>query len=777
MSPKTRLAEMKEKEGVPEKVTDESPAKKKKSATESKKKAMAEAKKKDSTIEKRKAAVKKRREAMKRKRVAKKKSSEVEKKKRSETAEKRKRDSSADVGSSPSPTKRARNTASPPEHHGENSPTPSAELPSQVDIDGTPSQALPSQPQKSPIQAPTEADNPLQPPVSDTSRKSPSRHVNDNDEELRSNNRDSPPPEAAIDNEAQRMVGEESMAVEPMRPVGFFFQPSKYGTVCKLSSRCSQHDFLEKIDKFEESEKSWFKNHPQFKHLFHMDCCQYRKVQGLWMLLLRCMHTKKDRQAWFGVNGVPIRYSIREHALLSGLHCGTYPENYPSIEKMKFASKGRMKFATKHFKHLQKETTKKKGKKQGLRVTETDVLEKLLKMKAEEGSDERLKMAVLYFLTRVIRGRSRNGYFIEPFILQAVDDLDFCIKFPWGRYTFDDCMKEIFHFRDHFAMKELEDNMQWTFPGFINPLEILAFECIPVLRERFRDPDPNCLPDCPRMCKWKYKRTGTTGFPLEDIYQALGNTNVISSILVPQGNEVDLLYEIMDEGTLEDVELIDDSDKQDIAVDGWNRILVEPEGKIFWEDLFEMDVRTRWTRQQQSEPHRILEGHAEERVCEEPEVGGEPGPESVKELELRLNKRMDDGFALRDETIRLLAARVKELEQDKIQRENWSFQFGEYETGEASRGARRDNIGDYEYEKDGEVVAEKDGEKEGRDKDGEVMAEKDGDKEAEKDGDEQAEKDGEETEAEKEDKTEAEKDGENEGEIEAEKKDETETQK
>ncbi|KAJ4889269.1 hypothetical protein Rs2_29017 [Raphanus sativus] len=731
MSPKTRLAEMKEKEGVPEKVTDESPAKKKKSATESKKKAMAEAKKKDSTIEKRKAAVKKRREAMKRKRVAKKKSSEVEKKKRSETAEKRKRDSSADVGSSPSPTKRARNTASPPEHHGENSPTPSAELPSQVDIDGTPSQALPSQPQRSPIQAPTEADNPLQPPVSDTSRKSPSRHVNDNDEELRSNNRDSPPPEAAIDNEAQRM-------------------PSKYGTVCKLSSRCSQHDFLEKIDKFEESEKSWFKNHPQFKHLFHMDCCQYRKVQGLWMLLLRCMHTKKDRQAWFGVNGVPIRYSIREHALLSGLHCGTYPENYPSIEKMKFASKGRMKFATKHFKHLQKETTKKKGKKQGLRVTETDVLEKLLKMKAEEGSDERLKMAVLYFLTRVIRGRSRNGYFIEPFILQAVNDLDFCIKFPWGRYTFDDCMKEIFHFRDHFAMKELEDNMQWTFPGFINPLEILAFECIPVLRERFRDPDPNCLPDCPRMCKWKYKRTGTTGFPLEDIYQALGNTK--------------------------NVELIDDLDKQDIAVDGWNRILVEPEGKIFWEDLFEMDVRTRRTRQQQSEPHRIL-GQAEERVCEEPEVGGEPGPESVKELELRLNKRMDDGFALRDETIRLLAARVKELEQDKIQRENWPFQFGEYETGEASRGARRDNIGDYEYEKDGEVVAEKDGEKEGRDKDGEVMAEKDGDKEAEKDGDEQAEKDGDETEAEKEYKTEAEKDGENEGEIEAEKKDETETQK
>ncbi|KAL0723787.1 hypothetical protein Bca4012_038386 [Brassica carinata] len=573
MPPKTRLAEMKEKGGSPDKTTNESPAKKKKSA--------AETKKKDSAIKEIKSAVQRRREAMKKKRAAKKKNSEVEKKKKKKW---NRREEEA------------------------------------RQCEGTPSGALLNQPQRSPIQAPNEAENPLQTPVSDTSTKSPSRRVDDNDEEIGSNNRDSRPSEATIDNDVQRTVGD-NMAVEPMRPVGFLFKPSEYGTVCKLSSRCHQHDFLEKIENFEESEKSWFQNHPQFKHIFHMDCCKHRKVQGLWMLLLRCMHTGKDRQAWFGVNGVPVRYSIREHALLTGLHYGTYPENYPSIVRMKFASEGRMKFATKHFKHLQKKTTKKKGKKQGLRVTEADVLEKLLKMKADS-SNERLKMAVLYLLTRVIKGRSRNGYFIEPFILQAVDDLDFCIKFPWGRYTFDDCMKEIFHMRDHFATKGFEENLQWTFPGFIILLEILAFECIPVLRERFRDPVPNCLADCPRMCKLKFKRTGTRGFPLEDIYQALGNTKVISSVLEPQGGELDLLYEIMDEGTVEDVELIHDSDKPDIAVDGWNRILVEPEGKIFWEDLFEMDVRTRSTTQEQSEPHGIFEGHEEERVCEEPEAKG-----------------------------------------------------------------------------------------------------------------------------------------------------------
>ncbi|XP_033131282.1 midasin isoform X2 [Brassica rapa] len=252
------------------------------------------------------------------------------------------------------------------------------------------------------------------------------------------------------------------------------------------------------------------------------------------------------------------------------------------------------------------------------------------------------------------------------------------------------------------------------------------------------------------MCKWMYKRTGTTGFALEEIYKALGNTKVISSTLKPQGDELDLLYEIMDEGSVEDVELQDDSDKADIAVDSWNRILIEPEGTIFWEDVFEMDVRTRPTTQQQSEPHGIFEGQEEERVCEEYGAGGEAGRESVKELELRLNKRMDDGFALRDETIRLLAARVKELEQDKIQRENWSFQFGEYETCEASGGKGRDNMSN--GNEDGESVAEKDGEKQV-----EEEAEKNGTKEAEKDGAKEAETTPEDAEGEEE----ADKDGKN----------------
>ncbi|KAG2255466.1 hypothetical protein Bca52824_074760 [Brassica carinata] len=347
MSPKTRLAQKKEKAGVSEK---------KKNAGVKRKEAAA----------KRRAAVKKKRDAAKR--------SETTKKKR-------KRDRGLDGGSSSNPTKRARNrvretAASPPEHQGVHSPTPAAELPSQGDSEGTPHPVIPSQPQKlpTPTHAASEAENPQQPRVtSGSSTKSPSHHSN--------------APEVAVDNDAPRTVDRDDMTVEADRPAGFFFKPSDYGKCCKLSLRCHQHDFLKTIEKFEASEKSWFQDHPQFKHIFHMDCTPIRKVMGLWMLLLRTMHTGKGRQAWFGVNGVPIRYSIREHSLLSCLYCHSYPENYPSI--------GSMKFARKHFKV--KKT--KDGKEKGLQVTEADVLEKLQKMKFD-GSGDRLRMAVLYFLAR-----------------------------------------------------------------------------------------------------------------------------------------------------------------------------------------------------------------------------------------------------------------------------------------------------------------------------------------------------------------------------------------
>ena len=251
------------------------------------------------------------------------------------------------------------------------------------------------------------------------------------------------------------------MAGGAIKPHRFYFKPAEYGKSCKLSSRCHQTQFIKLIDDFHAIEKKWFYAHPRFKHIFHMECSSRRKVMGLWMLLVRTIKVDKKRQAWFVVNEVPIRYSIREHGLISGLYCHTYPENYESIGSLKFAKK-----------YFQQPPKKKGDDPPELKVTAADVLKKLKKMKYD-GSHERLRMAVLYFLATVIHQRSRYGTPIDHFLLRMVNDLRVCHTFPWGRYTFDDSLKEIKHMVKHFRGKIPTVKASWTFPGFINPLEVI----------------------------------------------------------------------------------------------------------------------------------------------------------------------------------------------------------------------------------------------------------------------------------------------------------------
>ncbi|CAH9114126.1 unnamed protein product, partial [Cuscuta europaea] len=48
----------------------------------------------------------------------------------------------------------------------------------------------------------------------------------------------------------------------------------------------------------------------------------------LWPLLSRLAKIDRDSEAWFVVKGVPVRYSITEFALISGLTCSPLEKNY-----------------------------------------------------------------------------------------------------------------------------------------------------------------------------------------------------------------------------------------------------------------------------------------------------------------------------------------------------------------------------------------------------------------------------------------------------------------
>ena len=163
------------------------------------------------------------------------------------------------------------------------------------------------------------------------------------------------------------------------------------------------------------------------------------------MLLMCTICTPEDDVAWFAVNGVSIHYSMREHALISGLDCGNYPPNYENL--------GGYKFVDYYFHDTKK-------------ITISYVEKKMLSMPP---CPDRLKMIVLFFLGRVIRGKPKDSGHLDLFILSMIDDLDACRSFPWGRLTFEDAIKEIKHMMNHLKGEVKE---MCAFPGFIIPLEV-----------------------------------------------------------------------------------------------------------------------------------------------------------------------------------------------------------------------------------------------------------------------------------------------------------------
>jgi len=158
---------------------------------------------------------------------------------------------------------------------------------------------------------------------------------------------------------------------------------------------------------------------------------------------------------WFIVNGVPNRYGILEHALISGFNCKNYTLGYKNT--------GNLEFKTKHFKKTV--------------VKREYVREKLLKMvPLDERSKERLRMMVLYFLSSIIiapiKTREKAPQ-VDEFCLKAVSDLTFCMNFQWGRYSFNYMLGTISHSMSHFNCLVINNEKYiCPVPGFCLPMEI-----------------------------------------------------------------------------------------------------------------------------------------------------------------------------------------------------------------------------------------------------------------------------------------------------------------
>ncbi|KAL9840397.1 hypothetical protein AtNW77_Chr2g0227801 [Arabidopsis thaliana] len=97
-------------------------------------------------------------------------------------------------------------------------------------------------------------------------------------------------------------------------------------------------------------------------------------------------------------------------------------------------------------------------------------------------------MMVLYFLSSIIIAPIKTGDKapqVDEFCLKVVSDLTFCRNFQWGRYSLDYMLGTISHTVNHFNGSVTNNEKYiWPVPGFCLPMELLAFEAIPQLREK-----------------------------------------------------------------------------------------------------------------------------------------------------------------------------------------------------------------------------------------------------------------------------------------------------
>ncbi|XP_010527298.1 PREDICTED: uncharacterized protein LOC104804655 [Tarenaya hassleriana] len=188
----------------------------------------------------------------------------------------------------------------------------------------------------------------------------------------------------------------------------------------KINTKCYPYETLKTLKEvLTEDEWTYFEKESQFQHLFHAQWDPQLKMAPAGVLINRSVKAEDEKELWFVLNGVPVRYSIIEHALICGLKCGKYPEEWESFKKSEFRKKtfGRKK------------------------VCLNDVVEKLRYMPTQRAAD-RKRLAIICLMAGIL-DHAPSSEQISHDLFDMVDDLRFCERFTWGRYTFDRIVDQV----------------------------------------------------------------------------------------------------------------------------------------------------------------------------------------------------------------------------------------------------------------------------------------------------------------------------------------------
>jgi len=221
----------------------------------------------------------------------------------------------------------------------------------------------------------------------------------------------------------------------------------------------------------------------QFGKLFKYPVCQTaHSAKLIHGLLSRQLVTKKRHEFWFIFGGKPLRFSLREFHITTGLECRPIPSEEEILSHQKIVSKPVWNSLF--------------GSKKDVTVTDVlDMLGKDVKMPDGEKMScwKRFCLLLILLVDGVIV--CSNKYLnITPEYVKMLDDVRFFLSYPWGRVAFKTTMERFGPptLSDTDPITELKARLRQQSSccyGFPLALQMLAFEAILLIASKLPDPD------------------------------------------------------------------------------------------------------------------------------------------------------------------------------------------------------------------------------------------------------------------------------------------------
>lgn len=181
----------------------------------------------------------------------------------------------------------------------------------------------------------------------------------------------------------------------------------------------------------------------------------------------RRLKTQKKHELWFLFAGNPIRFLLREFAIVTGLKCDPVPPQQPRKRKNPLEDKlywnelfGSLKTCT------------------------TDMVIEMLKKRVVKDRETRIKFACLAITSSVLLPTSHTPKIIPEHVELIWDIYEF-LDYPWGKVSFSLLVSNLIK-KDEIALSQDSFAIQ----GYVDAIQRVLIAAVPQLKEEVATAEP-----------------------------------------------------------------------------------------------------------------------------------------------------------------------------------------------------------------------------------------------------------------------------------------------